>query len=68
MIQAKINQEFCKGCGLCIYVCKKDVLEMGDGLNSKGSNYVIQKNPQNCIGCKACSTMCPEGAIELYKG
>lgn len=67
MIQMKINKEFCKGCGLCISVCKKDVLRLGEELNSKGSSYVVLKNPGNCIGCKACSTMCPEGAIALYK-
>lgn len=63
----KINKEFCKGCGLCLPVCKKDVLAMGDALNSKGNQFVIAKKQENCVGCKACSTMCPEGAIELYK-
>lgn len=67
MVEVRINKEFCKGCSLCLCVCKKDVLGMSSELNAKGNTFIILSHPENCVGCKACATMCPEGAIELYK-
>ena len=67
MITIKINPEICKGCELCVAVCPKQVLAVGDGINAKGMNYVVAVKPEECVGCTSCSTMCPEGAIELYR-
>ncbi len=38
MAKAKvnINQEFCKGCGLCVNICPKKILVIGNDFNSKG--------------------------------
>ena len=37
MAKAKvnINQEFCKGCGLCVNICPKKILVIGNDFNSK---------------------------------
>lgn len=67
MVEIKINQEFCKGCMLCIGVCPKQVLALGDELNNKGNKFVIAARQEDCVGCKSCATMCPEGAIALYR-
>lgn len=67
MAQLKINSEYCKGCNLCVLVCKKGVLEIGSESNKKGYRYVVQGKGKECIGCKSCSVMCPEGAIEIFK-
>lgn len=48
----------CKGHFDCVDVCPMDVFEKGDG-------KVIVKNPDACIGCKACEVNCPEGAIKV---
>ena len=43
------------------------VLAIGDKVNSKGYEYVVPVNPDDCIGCCICGRMCPDGAIEIYK-
>ena len=67
MAELKIREDFCKGCGLCIGVCRQGVLSLDDRLNAKGYNYVEAAAPEKCVACRACTVMCPEGAIELYR-
>ena len=66
-MEIKINRELCKGCELCIDVCPKGILALGDQVNAKGNKFVVAEDPGSYIGCCSCSTMCPEAAIELYK-
>ncbi len=62
-----INAEFCKSCGLCVDVCKRDVLSVGPATNSKGYRAIVAAHPEHCVGCSVCAVMCPEGAIALKK-
>ncbi|MDY6968903.1 MAG: 4Fe-4S binding protein [Spirochaetota bacterium] len=66
MIELQINEEWCKGCELCIYFCPKECLSMGDQLNTKGFRYPLF-NDENCTGCSACGKLCPNIAISIYK-
>jgi len=61
------EKELCKGCGLCVYYCPKDVLRMTPRRNKKGYNVVETANPQECIGCKMCEINCPDFAIYVIK-
>ncbi|HDP78309.1 MAG: 4Fe-4S binding protein [Mesotoga sp.] len=63
----KIDEERCKGCGLCINFCPKKVLSFSDKFNSKGYRPAQQHDPDNCIGCGFCYMMCPDTAITVYK-
>lgn len=62
-----INSEMCKSCGLCIDICKRDVLAVGEESNSKGYKAVVARHPEKCVACALCTAMCPEGAITLKK-
>jgi 2-oxoglutarate ferredoxin oxidoreductase subunit delta len=57
--EVKINREWCKGCGICVAFCPKEVLEMDD------DDKALWAHPENCISCGLCELRCPDIAIEL---
>ena len=58
----------CKGCGLCVDVCPKQVLALAeDQINKKGHHPVVAVNESACIGCAFCATMCPDCIITVEK-
>jgi 2-oxoglutarate ferredoxin oxidoreductase subunit delta len=62
-----INEVICKGCGLCVSVCPKKVLEL-----SKTKIILAGYNPaemvsDDCIACTICAKMCPDCAIVVEK-
>lgn len=68
MAKVTINQDRCKGCGLCVSVCPKKVLILNkEKLNRKGYNPAEPANPEACIGCAMCATMCPDCVITVEK-
>ena len=70
----KINKELCKACYLCISVCPKQLIVASDKLNQKGyyparfTDSGNNTNDHKCIGCSTCAIICPDVAIEVYRG
>ncbi len=62
-----IDAERCKGCGLCVHFCPKNVLEITDKVNAKGHFPAFQARPEECIYCAICCTMCPDVAISIVE-
>ena len=60
-----IENDRCKGCGLCVIVCPKKVLEISEKVNTKGYFPAYQARPEDCIYCAMCCTMCPDVAITI---
>ena len=60
-----IDENSCKGCGLCITVCPKNVLEISSEVNAKGYFPAFQACPEDCIHCTMCCVMCPDVAITI---
>ncbi len=67
MTKVHILEEYCKSCGLCIDICPKKILAIGDKANKKGYFTAICIDQEKCISCALCATMCPDVAIEVYK-
>lgn len=55
----RINREWCKGCGICVALCPKNVLELDDQDKSKAVR------PEDCICCRMCELRCPDLAITV---
>jgi len=54
-----INEEWCKGCGLCIAICPKKVLEFNERVKSEPVRM------DDCIGCHQCENICPDLAVTV---
>lgn len=62
-----VDNEHCKGCGLCAAACPTHVIELHPDVNSKGYHYAHMKNQEACIGCASCGLVCPDSVITVYK-
>ncbi len=53
----KVQEEWCKGCEICVQVCQKKCLAM----NGLGKVTVV--NLEACNKCLLCDLLCPDFAI-----
>lgn len=62
------REERCKGCGLCVSVCPKKILQLDKvRLNSKGYHPASCIDTSLCIGCTFCAVQCPDSVITVEK-
>jgi len=63
-----INQDACKGCGLCVTACPKKIVVLSKTtINAKGYNPVEITDMSLCIGCANCARMCPDLVLTVEK-
>lgn len=67
MAKLTFNENLCKGCGLCIRACPKNLLALGTGLNIKGHHPAEIKDMSACTGCASCAKMCPDCVITVER-
>ena len=56
-----IKMARCKGCGICVAFCPKEVL----AIDERGKVKVVQGDA--CIACGQCEMRCPDYAIFVDK-
>lgn len=64
----EINQDICKGCGICIFYCPKNMIVQSDTFNPLGYLPASFIDDKECNGCGVCAIVCPEVVIEVYRG
>ena len=62
-----IEKDACKGCGICIAVCPKDILRFSEELNQRGVNFPEIIDEDKCILCENCMIYCPDFAVVVKK-
>ena len=68
MAKLTFKTDKCKGCGLCVDACPKNVLALSETqINKKGHHPVVAVNEEACIGCAFCATMCPDCIIKVER-
>ncbi len=62
-----VDTQKCKGCGICVAACPRDVLKLAKEVNSKGYHYSYMEKPEACTGCSNCGIVCPDGVLSVYR-
>ncbi len=68
-----IYTELCKGCGLCIAKCPVNAKEGNESClhwSKEVGLYAtpaVEPDPDKCIACGICETICPDSAIRIEK-
>ena len=60
-----INEDWCKGCNICISRCPVDALEESDQLNRRGVRPPRLKAVNKCNYCRLCELLCPDLAVTV---
>ncbi len=58
---ARVNEDFCSGCGFCEPCCEYNAIEMKE-VNGKLRAHIIEAL---CKGCGVCGSTCPSKAITM---
>ena len=68
MNKVTIREDVCKGCGLCVSVCPRKYWSCKKRCSTqRGAHPAGVTEPEKCIACAMCATMCPDVAIKVEK-
>lgn len=65
MARITVDKACCKGCDIYLSVCPKKIFIRSKKRNNYGSNMPEVSNAENCVICRMCERLCPDGAIDV---
>ncbi len=68
MFTVTINDNWCKGCELCILFCPVKALKLSEHLNKRGIHPPEMLPVNTCNGCRLCELVCPDFAVTVEEG
>jgi 2-oxoglutarate ferredoxin oxidoreductase subunit delta len=66
-IKILIDDQFCKGCNLCLHVCPKNIFSEGEGRSRGGYRMPRVDGEKECTGCLLCEMTCPDLALTVRR-
>ncbi len=57
----KLEEAWCKGCGICVDVCPERIWHLDDLEVARAAT------PERCTGCRLCEKLCPDFAIDVVQ-
>lgn len=67
MERVRFHEDDCKGCGLCVSVCPKNIIFLAERINRLGYHPATVVAQDECISCTLCAVMCPDLVIEVFR-
>ena len=64
------RRDRCKGCGLCITVCPKNIIVMEETTTNRKGYHPATVRPEDmekCVGCASCAKICPDSIITVER-
>ena len=66
--RVSFREERCKGCGLCVSVCPRHILQLDETrTNTRGYHPSTIIDQSQCIACCNCARICPDSVITVEK-
>jgi 2-oxoglutarate ferredoxin oxidoreductase subunit delta len=63
-----LDENRCKGCGLCVVSCPTNVLDLSHArFNALGYRPVEVVRAEACTGCAVCAIVCPDVVFAVYR-
>ena len=62
-----IDDQFCKGCNLCIEICPRNVFSRSNKRSRAGYSMPQAADPGKCSVCFLCEMTCPDLAITVIE-
>lgn len=62
-----IDRDLCKGCDICVKVCKPEGLKLVDAPDKWEGAVVDMVAPDECTFCRLCELQCPDFAIRILR-